>query len=142
MVGLSILLALIGRHSFLKSFEAFILFLLMMFTPWSAINLVDYYCFTRSRYDVPALSDPDGRYGRWNLTGILIYLIGILVQLPFLSTAFYTGPLVTSLGGADISWLVGLVVPAALYYAFGGRSQQRIPSSLILPDEASAARAP
>ena len=58
MVGLSILLALIGRHSFLKSFESFILFLLMVFTPWSAINLVDYYFFTRSRYDVPALSDP------------------------------------------------------------------------------------
>ena len=117
MVGLSTLLALLGRHSFLKGFEAFILLLLAVFTPWSAINLVDYYCFTRSRYDVPALSDPDGRYGRWNRTGIAIYIVGILVQVPFLSTAFYTGPLVATLGGADISWIVGLIVPGALYYA-------------------------
>jgi len=116
MVGLSVLLALVGRHSFLKSFEAFILFLLAVFTPWSAINLVDYYFFTRSRYDVPALSDPNGRYGRWNAKGIAIYLVGILVQLPFLSSSFYTGPLVATLGGADISWIVGLVVPAALYF--------------------------
>ncbi len=94
MVGVSALLALTGRHSFLQAFESFILCLLAVFTPWSAINLVDYYCFTRSRYDVPALSDPDGRYGRWNMTGITIYLIGILIQIPFLSTAFYTGPLV------------------------------------------------
>jgi NCS1 family nucleobase:cation symporter-1 len=65
MVGVSALLALTGRHSFLKAFEAFILCLLAVFTPWSAINLIDYYCFTRSRYDVPALSDPDGRYGRY-----------------------------------------------------------------------------
>ena len=133
MVGLSTLLALLGRHSFLKGFEAFILLLLAVFTPWSAINLVDYYCFTRSRYDVPALSDPDGRYGRWNTTGIAIYFVGILVQVPFLSTAFYTGPLVAPLGGADISWIVGLVVPGALYYAIVRSSPRQIPASLILP---------
>jgi nucleobase:cation symporter-1, NCS1 family len=135
MVGVSALLALTGRHSFLKEFEAFILCLLAVFTPWSAINLIDYYCFTRSRYDVPALSDPDGRYGRWNMTGIVIYLIGILIQIPFLSTAFYTGPLVEPLGGVDISWIVGLLLPAALYYAFGRASRHRAPPQLILPQE-------
>jgi nucleobase:cation symporter-1, NCS1 family len=134
MVGVAALLALTGRHSFLKGFEAFILFLLAVFTPWSAINLVDYYFITRSRYDVPALSDPNGRYGRWNMTGILIYLIGILVQMPFLSTSFYTGPLVATLGGADISWILGLIVPAGLYYAFGRSSPNRVPSHLVLPE--------
>jgi nucleobase:cation symporter-1, NCS1 family len=133
MVGVSALLALTGRHSFLKGFEAFILCLLAVFTPWSAINLIDYYCFTRSRYDVPALSDPAGRYGRWNMTGIVIYVIGILVQVPFLSTAFYTGVLVEPLGGVDVSWIVGLLVPGALYYSFGRASQRRAPPQLILP---------
>jgi nucleobase:cation symporter-1, NCS1 family len=133
MVSVSALLALTGRHSFLKAFEGFILCLLMVFTPWSAINLVDYYCFTRSRYDVPALSDPDGRYGRWNMTGISIYLIGILVQIPFLDTAFYTGPLVDPLGGVDISWIIGLLVPGVLYYFLGRGSQRRAPPQPILP---------
>jgi nucleobase:cation symporter-1, NCS1 family len=133
MIGVSALLALTGRHSFLKAFEAFILCLLAVFTPWSAINLIDYYCFTRSRYDVPALSDPDGRYGRWNMTGIVIYLIGVLVQIPFLSTAFYTGPLVEPLGGVDISWIVGLLVPGVLYFAFAHVSRRRAPPQLILP---------
>jgi nucleobase:cation symporter-1, NCS1 family len=107
--------------------------LLAVFTPWSAINLIDYYCFTRSRYDVPALSDPNGRYGRWNVLGIAIYLAGILVQIPFLSTAFYTGPLVEALGGVDISWIVGLAVPGALYFLFARASESRAPSQLILP---------
>jgi nucleobase:cation symporter-1, NCS1 family len=133
MVGVATLLALLGRHSFLKGFEAFILFLLAVFTPWSAINLVDYYFFTRSRYDVPALSDPNGRYGRWNVTGIVIYIVGILVQMPFLSTSLYTGPLVASLGGADISWIVGLVVPGAVYYIAARTSPRQIPTALILP---------
>src|SRR4029077_6980376 len=131
--GVFALLALSGRHSFLKEFEAFILCLLAVFTPWSAINLIDYYCFTRSRYDVPALSDPDGRYGRWNVTGIVIYLIGILVQIPFLSTSFYTGPLVEPLGGVDVSWIVGLLVPGILYYTFGRTSLSRAPPQMILP---------
>jgi nucleobase:cation symporter-1, NCS1 family len=136
MVGVSALLALTGRHSFLEAFEAFILCLLAVFTPWSAVNLVDYYCFTRSRYDVPALSDPHGRYGRWNTTGIAIYLIGILVQIPFLSTSFYTGPLVEPLGGVDISWIVGLLVPGILYYWFAQTSRRRAPPQLILPTAA------
>ncbi len=133
MVGISVLLALIGRHSFLKAFESFILLLLAVFTPWSAINLIDFYCFTRSRYDVPALSDPNGRYGRWNWTSIAIYLIGILVQVPFLSTALYTGPLVERLGGVDISWILGLTVPGLLYYTLGRGSQRRAPAQLVLP---------
>ena len=140
MVGISILLALLGRHSFLKGFEAFILFLLAVFTPWSAINLVDYYFFTRSRYDVPALSDPDGRYGRWNVTAIAIYFVGILVQVPFLSTDLYTGSLVAALGGADISWILGLVVPAGIYYAVMRGSRRQIPAQLILPGEVADQR--
>ncbi|MNN46306.1 hypothetical protein D3C81_1606850 [compost metagenome] len=63
-----------------------------------------------------ALSDPDGRYGRWNLQGISVYVIGVLVQLPFVDTHFYSGPMVAQLGGVDISWIVGLVVPGIHYY--------------------------
>ncbi len=72
IVGAATLIALLGQHSFLAAFKSFILFLLTFFTPWSAVNLVDYYFITRERYDVPALADPDGRYGRWNLPGIAV----------------------------------------------------------------------
>ncbi|HEY1999276.1 cytosine permease [Paraburkholderia sp.] len=135
MVGAAMWLALAGRHAFLKEFSSFILFLLAFFTPWSAINLVDYYFITRDRYDVPALYDPNGRYGRWNVTGIVIYVIGVLVQLPFISSAFYTGPLVDALDGADISWIIGLAVPAVLYFVAARRAVEHIPSQLILPTD-------
>jgi NCS1 family nucleobase:cation symporter-1 len=139
MVGIAMWLALAGRHAFLKEFSSFILFLLAFFTPWSAINLVDYYFITRDRYDVPALYDPDGRYGRWNVTGILVYMIGVLVQLPFISSAFYTGPLVDMLDGTDISWIVGLIVPAVLYYVIARRKGREAPAHLILPTETARA---
>ncbi|MFI1679270.1 purine-cytosine permease family protein [Streptomyces sp. NPDC020607] len=114
--------ALLGKDSFLSSFKDFLLFLLTFFTPWSAINLVDYYLISRERYDIPALFDPHGRYGAWRWDALTVYGVGLLAQLPFLVTHFYTGPLVGPLGGADISWIVGLVVPAVLYWALARRN--------------------
>jgi NCS1 family nucleobase:cation symporter-1 len=133
MIALVTWLALAGQHAFLKAFSSFILFLLAFFTPWSAINLVDYYCVTKERYDVPALYDANGRYGRWNIAGIAVYSIGVLVQMPFIATGFYTGPLADALGGADISWVVGLAVPSLLYYLAVRRNRSHAPAALILP---------
>ena len=127
--------ALLGKDSFLSSFKDFLLFLLTFFTPWSAINLVDYYAIARERYDIPALSDPHGRYGAWRWKALTAYALGVLAQLPFLSTTFYTGPLVAPLGGADISWLVGLAAPAALYWALARRDTHHVPDRMILTAE-------
>ncbi|MEV3856726.1 cytosine permease [Streptomyces sp. NPDC050095] len=124
--------ALAGKDSFLSSFKDFLLFLLTFFTPWSAINLVDYYLISRERYDIPALSDPNGRYGAWRWDALVVYGIGLVAQLPFLATHFYTGPLVDPLGGADISWIVGLAVPAALYWALARRDTSHVPQETVL----------
>ncbi|GGO56086.1 purine-cytosine permease family protein [Streptomyces lasiicapitis] len=123
--------ALLGKDSFLTSFKDFLLFLLTFFTPWSAINLVDYYLISKERYDIPALSDPHGRYGAWRWDALTVYGIGLLAQLPFLVTHFYTGPLVDSLGGADISWIVGLAVPALLYWGVARRNTAHIPEQTL-----------
>ncbi|MGW0547642.1 purine-cytosine permease family protein [Streptomyces altiplanensis] len=127
--------ALLGKDSFLTSFKDFLLFLLTFFTPWSAINLVDYYLISRERYDIPALSDPGGRYGAWRWDALTVYGVGILVQLPFLVTHFYTGPLVAPLGGADISWVVGLAVPALLYWLLARRDTSHVPDRTLVPPE-------
>jgi NCS1 family nucleobase:cation symporter-1 len=117
-----VLIAIFASADFLDNFKNFVLVLLMVFTPWSAINLTDYYLISRERVDVPALYDPDGRYGRWNVVALVSYAVGIAVQIPFLAQKLYTGPITESLGGADISWLVGLAVTAALYYPWARRT--------------------
>ncbi|MER6308723.1 cytosine permease [Streptomyces sp. NPDC001657] len=127
--------ALLGKDSFLTSFKDFLLFLLTFFTPWSAINLTDYYLISKERYDIAALSDPAGRYGAWNARALTVYLLGVLAQLPFLATHFYTGPLVAPLGGADVSWLVGLAVPAVLYGLVARRGGAAVPHPEAAPGE-------
>ncbi len=56
--ALSVLIALGASADFLSNFKNFVLTLLMVFTPWSAINLIDYYLISRERVDVPALYSP------------------------------------------------------------------------------------
>lgn len=119
-------LAMLGRGNFLDSFSTFLLCLLTFFTPWSAINLVDFYLLSRESYDLEALADARGRYGAWNMRALTTYAVGILVQLPFMSTELYTGPLVARLGGADVSWVVGLVLPALMYWVLARRGQDAV----------------
>jgi NCS1 family nucleobase:cation symporter-1 len=127
-------IALMATADFLDNFKNFILLLLMVFTPWSAINLTDYYLISKEKVDIPALYEPRGRYGRWNAAALTTYVVGVLVQVPFLAQALYTGPVTEALGGADISWIVGLVVPAVIYYLWASR-QHIAPDEMVRPRE-------
>ncbi|MFE7423648.1 purine-cytosine permease family protein [Rhodococcus sp. NPDC057529] len=131
------LIGLFASENFLSSFSSLLLFLLAFFTPWSAINLIDFYCISKERYDVPALSDPNGRYGKWNTIAIVSYFLGLLVQIPFLYTTLYTGPMVEVLGGVDVSWIVGLLVPGIVYYVWSRLATPVYPGFNILPDDAT-----
>lgn len=42
---------------------------------------------------------------------------------------FCTGPLVAPMGGADISWIIGLAVPALLYWLLARRNTAHIPGN-------------
>ena len=47
-----------------------------------------------------------------------------------------SGPLTAELGGADISWIVGLVVPAVLYYAWASRRNVAPAATVPMPEPA------
>jgi NCS1 family nucleobase:cation symporter-1 len=116
-VAVCIFLALAYQSTFLTSYYNFILFLLYLLVPWTAINLVDFYLVRHGHYDVPSFFRQDGgEYGRFQWQTVLIYLIGFAVEIPFINTTFYEGPIAQQLNGTDISWLVGLAVTVPLYY--------------------------
>lgn len=132
------LIAIAASADFLANFKNFVLALLMVFTPWSAINLIDYYLISKERIDIPALYDAAGRYGAWNVTALSCYILGVVIQIPFLATKLYTGPVTGWLGGADISWIVGLVVTAGLYYPLAKRTANP-PDRMIYPPDTEMA---
>jgi purine-cytosine permease-like protein len=109
--------AVVGADDFLVNYTNFLQILLCVLIPWTAINLIDYYAIKHGQYDIAAMFEQDGgRYGRFNPAAIISYFVGIAIQVPFLSTALYTGPVAKAMGGIDISWIVGLIVICPFYY--------------------------
>lgn len=114
---LSLVLALVGADNFLVYYSNFLALLLYVLVPWTAINLVDYYLVKHGDYRVEDFFRQDGGvYGRFNWAAIICYVLGAIIQIPFMVTALYTGPVGAALGGVDISWIVGLVVICPAYY--------------------------
>jgi NCS1 family nucleobase:cation symporter-1 len=101
---------------FVRGFSDLLAILLCLFTPWTAINLVDFYLVRRTHYSIREIFNPRGIYGRWNRRGLAAYALGFIAMLPFVNTEIYEGPVARALGGADVSMPVGLAVAAGLYY--------------------------
>lgn len=109
-------LALASSDNFVEKFGEFLAVLLYLFTPWTAINLVDFYWVRRGHYSVREIFNPHGMYGRWNWRGLLAYAVGFVSMIPFFSiSGLYVGPVAKRLGGADVAMLVGLPVATVVY---------------------------
>lgn len=120
LIGVAI--ALFAAGNFLTNYTNFILLLLYVLVPWTAINLVDFYLVRHGNYDVSAFFTAEGGvYGRFNKAAIFCYILGILIQLPFVSTELYTGPIAKALDGVDLSWIVGICVISPIYYFIAKR---------------------
>jgi NCS1 family nucleobase:cation symporter-1 len=115
VMAAGVVTACLGYRSFVTNMTNFLDVLLVILIPWSAVNLTDYFLVRRGSYDVASFFTADGTYGRFAWRGLLAYTIGIVAAWPFISQLYYTGPLVSSLGGADISWLVGWFAAAIGY---------------------------
>lgn len=115
--ALSLWGALAATANFLSSFNDFLLLILYLFIPWTAVNLVDFYLVRRGHYAIRDIFKADGIYGRWGWRGICAYLVGFAAMVPFFSVGtFYQGPVAKSLDGADVSFFVGLPVAGLLYW--------------------------
>jgi purine-cytosine permease-like protein len=110
-------LALGSSGNFVNQFGDLLSVLLYLFTPWTAINLVDFYVVRKGHYSVREIFNRNGMYGRWNWRGLAAYAAGFVTMIPFFSTGLYTGPVARALGGADIAMVVGLPVAALVYLA-------------------------
>jgi len=108
--------AVFASADFIGHFVDMVLVLLVVLVPWTAINLIDFYVIHKGDYDIQSIFKVDGGiYGRYNPQALIAYAVGIVVQIPFMNTPLYVGPISEYINGADLSWLVGLAVTSPLY---------------------------
>ena len=108
-------IALVASKDFVHRFEELLAVLLYLFTPWTAINLVDFYWVRKGHYSIREIFNPNGIYGRWSWRGLVAYAGGFIAMIPCFKTGVYTGVVAQRLGGADVSMLVGLPVATIIY---------------------------
>ncbi|RQR69271.1 cytosine permease [Burkholderia sp. Bp9012] len=126
--------ALWASSNFIAIFLNAIFAMRIVLAPWVAINLIDFYLVNNRHYRVAEIiSSNGGVYGSFNVKAIAIYVFGIAVQVPFMEESFFHGPWASILGGADVSWMMGLVATALACYLFaskdGARSRGRCPAA-------------
>ena len=109
--------SLLLPEDFLGGYGAFLALILYALTPWTAVNLVDFYIVRKGNYAILEIFKPKGIYRSWNGRGLAAYFIGLLAMVPFFSiSAIFVGPAANALGGADIAVFVGLPVSAIAYW--------------------------
>src|SRR2546425_3441459 len=127
VVGYLVTIYFVFQPSFAKAFDNWMISLLLWMSPWTGVVLADFFLKRHSRIDVAELyKDPKhSAYGDINWRGIAAFLVGLIAGwtvedglVPPLQ-----GPISTRLlGGADLSWLVGIVVAGAVYLVIGGHA--------------------
>lgn len=88
---------------------------LYVLTPWTIINLIDYFLVRKGKYAIYELENRRGLYGVWGWRGIVAYVLGLAASVPFWDLSFYVSPVAKSTNGLDISFIVELVVSGIVY---------------------------
>ncbi|MFE5429670.1 purine-cytosine permease family protein [Peribacillus simplex] len=126
------------QHNFNAYFADIMVGQMYVLLPWTSINLIDFYLVRKGNYSIPDIYNENGIYKKYNWGSLLCYLISVIIEIPFMGFSFYQGFVLKSLGGADITWAVGLVVPALLYYLL---MRNRVSVTTIKPAEEEIATA-
>ncbi len=100
-----------------SKYEFFLLLISYWIAPYLAVVLLDYW-LRRGAYDERVFYDR--RYRPWK--GIAAMLAGLIVSFPFWNNLLFKGPIPTALPWVgDLTFVVGFIVTAAVYYALQPR---------------------
>ncbi|HXZ99813.1 MAG TPA: cytosine permease [Candidatus Binatia bacterium] len=119
----------IFQGKFYADLSGFLDYIVVWLGAWFGVMAVDY-LLRRGRYDRTSLAARVGglywRNGGLNWRALLALIIGMGAALMWTDAQFYVpsynSPLSAATGGGDLSWLVGIVVSALLYWVLSFRS--------------------
>jgi nucleobase:cation symporter-1, NCS1 family len=122
IVSTAVTLYIVFVQDFSTALNDFIALLVVWVGPFGGVWICDAY-LRRGQYDARAMHSKArslGAYWGWhglNIPGCIALLAGMLIAAMTMESPLYNGPIATALGGADLSWMLGLPVSALVYAA-------------------------
>ena len=129
-----------GGAQFVTFVKDFLFTLVYWVLPWLAIMVVDFYAFNRSGLGYPNVIEFYKKHGAFRAVGwqgIVAFLVGFGVSVPFMAAPYFTGPIGSALHGADFSYLVSFIVAGVLYWVLGAATSSK--SDVTASNAASSA---
>jgi NCS1 family nucleobase:cation symporter-1 len=126
MVALYILFV----QDFSSALNNFIALLVVWVGPFGGVWICDGF-MRRGKFDFRAIHSTArsaGRYWGWNgfnLSGYIALLAGMTTAAMTMMSPLYNGPIAIALGGADLSWLLGLPSSALVYFGLTKLNERR-----------------
>jgi NCS1 nucleoside transporter family len=138
IVGYVVTIYFIASPSFASAFDNWMAGLVLWMSAWGGVILADFYLVRKRNIDVDELyAEPSqSRYGDVNWGAMIAFAAGLVAGwsvedglVPALQ-----GPIsIHLLKGADLSWLVGLVVAGLVYLLAGQRSAAGVKQAVVEP---------
>jgi NCS1 nucleoside transporter family len=134
VVGYLVTIYFISAPSFAKAFDNWMISLLLWMSPWAGVMLADFFIKRKASINVAELYRlPEASaYGDINWGGIIAFLAGLVAGWSVQDglVGALQGPIsINLLGGADLSWLAGIVVSSAVYLVLA--KELTSPSSVV-----------
>jgi NCS1 family nucleobase:cation symporter-1 len=130
VVSTGIALYILFVQDFSTALNDFIALLVVWVGPFGGVWICDGY-LRRGTFDARAIHNAAGRAGRYwgwhglNPSGCIALVAGMLVAGMTMKSPLFDGPIASALGGADLSWLLGLPVSALTYGLLSRLAERR-----------------
>jgi NCS1 nucleoside transporter family len=133
--GYLVTIYFIFAPSFAKAFDNWMISLLLWMSPWAGVVMADFFIKRKGHIDIAELyrSPETSAYGDINWGGMIAFVAGLIAGWSVEDglVGALQGPIsINLLGGADLSWLIGIVVAGGLYLVLG--KQVTSPSSVAV----------
>jgi NCS1 family nucleobase:cation symporter-1 len=121
VVSTVIALYILFVQDFSTALNNFVSLLVVWVGPFGGVWICDAY-LRRGKYDARAIHSKQGAAGRYwgyrglNPAGCFAVAAGMGVAALTMKSPLYDGPIATALGGADLSWILGLPVSMLSYW--------------------------
>jgi NCS1 family nucleobase:cation symporter-1 len=110
-------------NNFSSTVENYLLVITYWIGPWAAIVIIDW---RRRGAAIDGSKAVEFSMLPSGANALIALVVGFAASIPFMNQTLFIGPIVDTLGGADIAYVVGFIVAAVVYWILENRASTAV----------------